>query len=174
MELNTIEPQALQAVLASGQPAQLIDVRTPAEFEEIHATPARNVPLDRLDPEQFRLAKGQKLFLICKSGARGRQACEKLVSCGIEGVTNVTGGTDEWNKEGLPVVRGHKTISLERQVRIVAGTLALTGAVLSLTAHPYFAGIPAFVGAGLVFAGLTDTCGMGLILARMPWNRRGA
>lgn len=173
MELKSIEPQALHALVVSGQPVQLIDVRTPAEFEEIHADPARNVPLDRLDPEQFRSAKGERLFLICKSGARGRQACEKLAACGIEGVANVTGGTDAWNKVGLPVVRGRSTISLERQVRIAAGALSFTGALLSLTVHPYFAGIPAFVGAGLVFAGVTDTCGMALILARMPWNQRG-
>lgn len=174
MELKTIEPQELQALMGTGQSIQLIDVRTPAEFEEIHATPARNVPLDRLDPEQFRSGKGERLFLICKSGARGIQGCEKLAVSGLESVTNVTGGTDAWNKAGLPVVRGRKTISLERQVRIAAGTLSLTGAILSLTVHPYFAGIPAFVGAGLFFAGVTDTCGMALILARMPWNQGGA
>ena len=174
METRTIEPQALHALMSSGETVQLIDVRTPAEFEEIHVAIARNVPLERLDPEQFRSAKNEKLFLICKSGARGRQACEKLASKGIDGATNVTGGTDEWGKENLPVVRGRKTISLERQVRIAAGTIALTGAVLSFVVHPYYAAIPAFVGAGLMFAGLTGTCGMALILARMPWNQRGA
>ena len=174
MEVQTIEPQALQVLVASGKPVQLIDVRTPAEFEEIHAAGARNVPLDRLDPEQFRSTGSGKLFFICKGGARGRQACEKLGGCGIEGVTNVAGGTEAWNKAGLPVVRGRKTMSLERQVRIAAGSIALTGAVLALAVHPYFAAIPAFVGAGLVFAGVTDTCGMAMLLARMPWNQKGA
>lgn len=174
MEIRTIEPQPLYALMSSDRSVQLIDVRTPAEFEEIHAASAFNVPLDRLNPEQFRSVKTEKLFLICKSGARGRQACEKLASRGIDGVTNVTGGMDEWNKENLPVVRGRKTISLERQVRIAAGTIALTGAVLSFVVHPYYAAIPAFVGAGLIFAGVTGTCGMALILARMPWNQRCA
>ena len=72
---------------------------------------------------------------------------------------------------GLPVVRGKKAISLERQVRIAAGSLVLLGAVLGWLVHPAFVGLSAFVGAGLVFAGVTDTCGMGLLLARMPWNR---
>ena len=98
METKTIEPQALYALMSSDASVQLIDVRTPAEFEEIHAASARNVPLDRLNPEQFRSAKSEKLFLICKSGARGSQACEKLAFTGIEGATNVTGGTDEWAK----------------------------------------------------------------------------
>ena len=73
-------------------------------------------------------------------------------------------------ESGLPVARGKKAISLERQVRIAAGSLVLLGAALSFV-HPAFIGVSAFVGAGLVFAGITDTCGMGMILARMPWNR---
>jgi hypothetical protein len=72
---------------------------------------------------------------------------------------------------GLPVVRGKKTISLERQVRIAAGLLVLIGSLLGWLVHPVFIGLSAFVGAGLVFAGVTDTCGMGLMLARMPWNQ---
>jgi hypothetical protein len=69
------------------------------------------------------------------------------------------------------VVRGQKAISLERQVRIVAGLLVLVGAVLAIAVHPYFAGLSAFIGAGLIFAGITDTCGMAMVLAKMPWNQ---
>jgi len=174
MEIRTIDPQELQKQFSDGAPVHLIDVRTPAEFEEIHAVHARNVPLDQLTPEKLGVAPGEKLYMICKSGARGRQACEKLAACGLQDVTNVSGGTDTWNREGLPVVHGKKTISLERQVRITAGAIALTGALLALFVHPYFAGIPAFIGAGLVFAGITDTCGMAMVLARMPWNQKRA
>jgi len=71
----------------------------------------------------------------------------------------------------LPVVRGKKSIPLERQVRIAAGFLVLLGAVLGFFVHPYFIGLSAFVGAGLMFAGITDTCGMALVLAKMPWNQ---
>ena len=85
----------------------------------------------------------------------------------------VTGGTLAWIDAGLPVTRGTaKVISLERQVRIVAGALVVTGVVLAQSVNHWFIGLSAFVGAGLVFAGITDFCGMGLLLARMPWNKR--
>ena len=84
---------------------------------------------------------------------------------------NVEGGTKACEQAGLPLVRGKQVISLERQVRIAAGSLVLTGVILGWFVHPIFFGLSAFVGAGLVFAGVTDTCGMGLLLARMPWNR---
>jgi hypothetical protein len=87
-------------------------------------------------------------------------------------VINIEGGTLSCEQTELPLVRGKKTISLERQVRIAAGSLVLLGLVLSLT-HPWFIGLSGFVGAGLIFAGITDTCGMGMLLARMPWNRCG-
>ena len=77
------------------------------------------------------------------------------------------------NDAGLPVVRGKKAVSLERQVRIAAGSLVVIGVALGLLVHPVLFGLSGFVGAGLVFAGVTDTCGMGMMLARMPWNRRG-
>src|SRR5271157_3127554 len=86
-------------------------------------------------------------------------------------VVNVEGGTLEWERAGLPVVRGKKTVSLERQVRIAAGSLVVLGTGLGAFVHPGFLALSAFVGAGLVFAGITDTCGMGMLLARMPWNR---
>jgi rhodanese-related sulfurtransferase len=105
---------------------------------------------------------------------RPRQtACEKLQAAGYTNVVNVEGGTKAWDEAGLPVVRGQKAISLERQVRIAAGTLVLIGALLGYFAHPYWIGLSAFVGAGLIFAGVTDTCGMAMLLARMPWNRVG-
>ena len=84
---------------------------------------------------------------------------------------NVEGGTLAWEQAGLPVVRGKKAMSLERQVRIAAGSLVVLGTALGAFVHPGFLGLSAFVGAGLVFAGVTDTCGMGMVLARMPWNR---
>jgi len=166
----TISAAELAKRFESG-PAILLDVRTPSEFQEVHVPQAKSVPLDRLDPSAF--DKSTALLVICRSGGRGQQACEKLRAAGLN-ATNVEGGTLAWEHAGLPVVRGRKTISLERQVRIVAGGIAGIGAILALTVHPWFAGIPAFIGAGLVFAGVTDTCTMGMALARMPWNQRGA
>jgi rhodanese-related sulfurtransferase len=170
---RTITPQELARLHSAGRQVELIDVRTPVEFREIHVDFARNVPLDRLDPAKIRAERHdspEPLYVICRSGARGKQACDKLAAA-LVNVVNVEGGTTAWDSAGLPVVRGKKAISLERQVRIAAGFLALLGAVLALTVHPYFAGLSAFVGAGLMFAGITDTCGMAMVLARMPWNQ---
>lgn len=169
---RTISPRELSEFIGQGQVIELIDVRTPVEFREIHAANARNVPLDRLDPEAIKgAAAGRPIYVICKSGSRGRQACEKLLASGLADVVNVEGGTTAWEQAGLPVVRGRKAISLERQVRIAAGFLVLVGAVLGAFVHPGWIGLSAFVGAGLVFAGITDTCGMAMLLSRMPWNQ---
>ncbi len=169
MSVPTITPRRLAELRATGEPVELIDVRTPVEFREVHAEGARNVPLDRLDPAAFRGAG--PVYVICKSGGRGRQACERLHAAGVTGAVNVEGGTQAWADAGLPVVRGTGAVSLERQVRIAAGSLVLAGSALAWVVDPAFVGLAAFVGAGLVFAGVTDTCGMGLLLARMPWNR---
>jgi rhodanese-related sulfurtransferase len=174
MSVATISPRQL-ADLCEGGRIDLLDVRTPVEFRELHAAGARNVPLDRLDPAAVMRARGgssgEPLYVICRSGSRGRQACEKFLAAGFTSAVNVEGGTLAWAECGLPVVRGRKAISLERQVRIAAGSLVLLGVLLGWLVHPVLVGLAAFVGAGLVFAGVTDTCGMGLLLARMPWNR---
>ena len=172
----TIAPKQLAEIRSAGKKVELLDVRTPVEFREIHVDFARNVPLDRLDMQALMSERsgsaGEPLYVICRSGSRGKQACEKLAAAGLN-VVNVEGGTLAWDAAGLPVVRGKKAISLERQVRIVAGFLVLVGAVLAIAVHPYFAGLSAFIGAGLMFAGITDTCGMAMLLAKMPWNQIG-
>ena len=176
MSVTAISPQRLAELCKAGR-IDLIDVRTPVEFREFHATAARNLPLDRLDPVAVMQArngsKEEPLYVICRSGSRGRQACEKFLASGFTNVVNVEGGTLACVESGLPVVRGKKAISLERQVRIAAGLLVLLGAILGWLVHPAFVGLSAFVGAGLVFAGVTDTCGMGMVLAKMPWNNTG-
>jgi len=174
MSLTTIRPQQLADLCKNGQ-VELIDVRTPVEYRELHVAAARNVPLEKLDPKSLMHtrngSKDAPLYLICRSGSRGRQACDKFLAAGFPNVVNVEGGTLAWAECGLPVVRGKKAISLERQVRIAAGSLVLLGVLLGLLVHPALVGLAAFVGAGLVFAGITDTCGMGMLLARMPWNQ---
>jgi hypothetical protein len=138
---------------------------------------ARNVPLDRIDgaslSELRKIAAERPLYVICRSGNRAQKACEKIVGEGGLNCVNVEGGTQAWESAALPVVRGKKAISLERQVRIAAGSMALLGALLAWFVHPAFVWLSAFIGGGLVFAGVTDTCGMGMLLARMPWNRAG-
>jgi rhodanese-related sulfurtransferase len=175
MSVSIITPTQLAELCKANSKVDLIDVRTPVEFREVHVEVARNVPLDRLDPAelmQYRNGSNDEpLYLICRSGSRGRQACEKFLAAGFTNVANVEGGTLACVETGLPVVRGKKAISLERQVRIAAGLLVLLGALLGWLVHPALVGLAAFIGAGLVFAGVTDTCGMGMMLARMPWNQ---
>ncbi len=175
MEVVTISPHDLAALRQNGEPVEVIDVRTPVEYREVHCVYARNVPLSDLDPRAVMNGRNgiadKPLFVICRSGSRGKQACAKFLAAGFTNVINVEGGTLAWAECGLPVKRGKQAISLERQVRIAAGSLTVLSAVLGYFLHPYFVGLAAFVGAGLVFAGVTDTCGMGLLLARMPWNR---
>ncbi len=142
----------------------------------MHASTAINLPLDDLDPAGFLKDRngnaGDPLYVICRSGARAVRACREFQKAGFENVVNVSGGTEAWAVADLPVVRGRKAVSLERQVRIAAGSMVLGGVLLSAFAHPNWIWLSGFVGAGLVFAGITDTCGMGMLLAQMPWNRR--
>ncbi len=174
MSIATISPKRLHEATQAGDDVELIDVRTPIEYKEVHVSFARNLPLDQLDPAQLatqRRSSQKPLYVICRSGSRGRQACEKLLRGGHLNVLNVEGGTQAWDEAGLPVVRGQKMVSLERQVRIAAGLLVVLGTSLGYFVHPYWLGLAAIVGAGLVFAGVTDTCGMGMLLAKMPWNK---
>ena len=174
---NSITPLRLAMLHETNEPVDLIDVRTPAEYREVHIEFARNVPLDRLNPQAIaaeRSGRGNEpLYAICRTGSRGNQACEKLAAAGLN-VVNVEGGTLAWDAAGLPVVRGKKTISLERQVRIAIGVIVLFSAVLAALHHPYWIGLAAFMGAGLIFSGISDFCGLALILGRMPWNQVGA
>jgi rhodanese-related sulfurtransferase len=177
MAITTVKPHEFAELCKYGKKVDLIDVRTPVEFREVHVENARNVPLDRLNPAALMQARNgsadEPLYFICRSGSRGLQACEKFVKAGFSNVVNVEGGTMACVEAGLPVVRGKKAVSLERQVRIAAGSLVLLGALLGWLVHPALMGLSAFVGAGLLFSGITDTCGMGMVLARMPWNRCG-
>lgn len=173
--IQTVNAQAVAAEQQAGKPVRLIDVRTPIEFAEVHAVGARNVPLDQLNTAELLAdpaGADEPIYLICKSGGRAGKACEALIAAGGKNIFSVAGGTDAWIAAGLGVER-KSVMSLERQVRIAAGLLVLTGVALGSLANAWFYALSAFVGAGLVFAGITNTCGMGLLLARMPWNRVG-
>ena len=149
----------------------LIDVRTPAEYGSVHAKGAVNHPMESLNVDRLPFGKEDEIQVICQSGGRSMKVCQKLEAAGYSNVVNVEGGTSAWQGSGLPVVEGKKMMSLERQVRIAAGSLIVIGAAVGQFVHPGGFGLSAFVGAGLVFAGVTDTCGMGMLIAKMPWNR---
>ncbi|MFO0939370.1 MAG: rhodanese-like domain-containing protein [Pirellulales bacterium] len=177
MSIQTISPRELHNIVCSGKQVNLIDVRTPAEFREVHVAFAINVPLNQLNAKELvnvTRDSEQPLYVICKSGARGRQACEKITAAGCRCVINVDGGTLAWEQACLPVVRGKKTISLERQVRIVAGLLIVIGSLLTIALdEPLWSILCGACGIGLMHAGLTDSCLMGMMLSVMPWNQGG-
>jgi rhodanese-related sulfurtransferase len=150
----------------------LLDVRTPMEFEMAHIGGSVLRPLWNLDLNEIRkLAVGKNAcVLICRSGKRANIAAEKLKASGLPNLSVLQGGVLAWDAAGLPLIRGTKVMSLERQVRIAAGSLVFIGAALGYFVNPNWIALSAFVGAGLVFTGVTDTCGMGMLIARMPWN----
>ncbi len=176
-DLSTITPEQLYEKHQSGKPVELIDVRTPAEYRSLHATLARVVPLDELNPRRFMETRAgamdDPLYVICRSGVRGQKACEKFLAAGFTNVVNVAGGTLAWDQAGLPVVRGRWVLPLDRQVQTTAGTMALLGFTLGELGKPNWFLLAGFVGCGLLFAGLTGFCPLGWLLARMPWNQAG-
>ena len=169
--MKNLSVQECAEFLTHNSSIPLIDVRTPAEYESIHADGAVNHPMESLDVEKILFSKDQELLVICQSGGRSMKVCQKLEAAGFKKVTNVEGGTSAWQTAGLPVIAGKKRISLERQVRIAAGSLVVIGIVIGQFVHPAGFGLSAFIGAGLVFSGATDTCGMGLLIAKIPWNQ---
>lgn len=169
--LSTITaPEAVRCVEAG---ACMIDVRTAAEFANEHVPGSRLVPLasigENLDEV---LAIPAPRLLLCGTGKRATQARRILEAHQVPGCCVVVGGLRGFVDAGGETVLGQGMISLERQVRIAAGLLVLLG-VLGGLLYPACYLLAALVGAGLVFAGITDWCGMGLLLARAPWNRKG-
>ena len=149
-------------------------VREPAEFASEHIRGAQSLPLGQIGSVRIAPQAGEKLVLVCASGRRSGMACERLAAEGME-VYSLKAGISGWKSAGGSVeTSSRKVIPLERQVLLGAGFLVLAGVILSLLTHPYWIALPAFVGAGLMFAGLTGFCGMALLLARAPWNQRGA
>jgi rhodanese-related sulfurtransferase len=152
----------------------VIDVRMPAEYNSQKLDNTINIPLQNLQSGQLTSIppSAKSVTLLCQSGNRAQMAASALEACGAQcEVVVVEGGLSALASAGVTLKKGSSAIwSLERQVRVAAGALTLLGILLSFI-HPYFLGISAFVGAGLIFAGVTDYCGMALLLARMPWNK---
>jgi len=169
---KTIPPAEAAKQLAAKE-ARILDVRTPAEFEEMHVPGSVLAPLDSLSSDKLgsEFEADAPVLVMCRSGKRATAACEKIGSA-FPNAQVIEGGIEAWAAAGNEVERGRKTMSLERQVRIAAGALVLIGSILAWQVSIGFIALPAFVGAGLMFAGITDTCGMGMMLAKMPWNQR--
>lgn len=169
-----LDAPALQEWLTSSHGPRLLDVRTPAEFQTAHIPGSYNVPLDLLREhrDELRDHLDDDVVLICRSGARASQAESLLLATELPNVHVLVGGVTAWENAGAPLTRGAETWELERQVRLAAGLIVLVAVLLSVVV-PGAKWVAAAVGAGLVGAALTNSCLMGMMLAKMPWNQRG-
>ena len=154
----------------------IIDVRSPAEFKALHLPSSKNIPLDKLNEQSCKQiqtdAQGKTLYLLCGSGTRAKMAKDKFLNHTDSAIVIIEGGINELQRSNAPLNQAaSSSISLERQVRIAAGVLVVIGVTLSLVINPAFIALSAFVGLGLIFAGITDSCGMALVLSKMPWNQ---
>ena len=169
--MNTSSPQELQAALAASAPPLLLDVREYPEFAAGHLKNARLIPLAEIEQRAGELPKDQPIVSMCRTGRRSAEAAATLARLGYTNVSQLTGGVMAWEQAGLPLEReAHAPWALERQVRLFAGLLILLGLGLSHI-WPLAIVLAWFVPLGLVFAALTDSCMMGMLLAKLPWNR---
>lgn len=152
---------------------RVLDVRTPGEFESAHIRGAYNVPLDTLGEHSAEIHAhvSDPVVLVCQSGQRARKAELALKEAGMSNLHVLDGGMAGWLSSGNAVVRGRRRMSLERQVRIVAGGIAAAGGILAVSVNATFGLVSAFIGSGLVFAGVTDTCAMAMLLSQLPYNK---
>ncbi len=151
-----------------------VDVRTPQEFENVHISGARNIPLPDLHTyieELKTLAQHRPIMLVCRTQNRVKIAYDYLMNNGVTQCEILEGGITAWMEQGNPVIKGQQGISLEGQVRAIAGGLILIGVAMGFLVHSGFFLFPALVGAGLLHAGLTDSCLMGMVLSKLPMNR---
>lgn len=167
-----LTPAALQQLIKGGRAPRLLDVRTPGEFRTVHIPGAYNVPLDTLREHRAELLDhlDEGVVLVCRSGARAAQAEQALAEAGLPNLRVLDGGMTAWEMAGAPVNRGEARWDLERQVRLIAGSIVLvTGVVGVLVPGVHLVGTA--IGAGLTFAALSNTCAMGMLLSRLPYNR---
>lgn len=176
-----ISPRALHGRMRAGLPTPLLDVRNAPEYRAGHVRGALSVPLEEIEEIDAKrlvertgiadIGSETPLYLTCQSGTRAAQAARKLNDAGLHNLAVLHGGTEAWEKEGLPMRRCGNAISLERQVQITIGTLLMLKVFFGFTVHELFFVLAALIGAGLVMAGITRWCGLARLIARMPWNR---
>ncbi|MCL7458204.1 rhodanese-like domain-containing protein [Micromonospora echinofusca] len=168
----TLDATSLRELIDSRRAPRLLDVRTPAEFETVHIPGAYNVPLDLLKEhrEELRNHLDEEVVLICRSGARATQAEQALAEIGLPNLKVLDGGMLAWQATSAPIKQGKQRWDLERQVRLVAGSIVLAS-VLGSVFVPGLKWVAGFIGAGLTFAAVTNTCAMGMMLGKLPYNR---
>ena len=167
------EPKEVFKILKAGTKCQIVDVREYPEYEAEHVAGTCLVPLSELPWSVNQVDKSQKLYVLCENGTRSKKAAEIFAQSGHNDVAYIEGGILAWKSQGLPTETGKTSVwSMERQVRFAAGGLVTIGVLLGLLVHPAWTGLSAFVGAGLAFSAVTDTCGMAMVLAKLPWNKK--
>ncbi|MBU7583549.1 MAG: rhodanese-like domain-containing protein [Nostoc sp. TH1S01] len=173
-KLQTIDAQTLQQLLKQ-QTVTLIDVREPSEYAGEHIPDATLISLSKFDPRKVPQTQDTQVVLYCRSGNRSKMAAQKLFDAGFTEVTHLEGGLAAWKAAGYPTkINKNAPISLMRQVQIVAGSLVFTGTLLGAFVSPWFLILSGFVGAGLMFAGITDTCALAMLLSKLPYNQRSS
>lgn len=171
--LEMIPPRDALESAKSNEAVKFLDVRSPAEYSEEYIKGSINIPIDALGARANELAEsGGEYIVLCRTGNRSAMAADMLMQSGIPSVKVLDGGMVRWTREKLPVVKGAKIISIERQVRMAAGAMILSGIILSRIAHPAFIILSIFVSCGLIYSGITDNCTLGLILMKLPYNKK--
>ena len=165
----TITASELQALRKSSAGPLLVDVRSPLEFESERIEGSVNIPLETLETRLDEIPDRADLVVVCRTGVRATIAAESLARGGRRARV-LDGGVHAWRRARLPLREGRKRLPVDRQVQLIAGSMVLTGIGLGLTVSPWFLALSAFFGAGLTFAGATGTCGLALVLMKMPWN----
>ena len=170
-EIEFVTAQQVKERLDSGG-WEILDVRRPDEYIAVRAMPSLNIPLDSLASQVDRLTGDKKWIVSCRSGVRATTAAGMLLAGGMQNFCVAKDSLNGWLKQKYPVIREKVPMSLERQVRTVAGSLVAIGILLAIFISKWFLIIPLFVGCGLIFAGLTDSCMMGEMLMKLPYNKK--
>jgi len=167
-----VDASTLEHLLQSDREIRILDVRTPAEFESAHIPGSYNVPLDTLAEHADELARhlDEPLLLVCRSGNRADRACERLAASGMPNLHVLDGGIAAWDDGRRAVRRGRQRWDLERQVRLVAGAI-VAGGIVGSHWVPSLKYVSGAIGLGLTGAALTNTCAMGMMLSKLPYNR---
>ena len=167
-----VDATTLEQWLDQGVDVRVLDVRSPAEFDGVHIPGAYNVPLDTLGEhaEDIQRHVDEPVVLVCRSGMRASQAEQRLAAAGMGNVKVLDGGMMAWERIDGNVRRGQARWDIERQVRLVAGSIVLISIIVSIWV-PAARFVAGFIGAGLTFAALSNTCAMGMLLSKLPYNR---
>jgi glyoxylase-like metal-dependent hydrolase (beta-lactamase superfamily II)/rhodanese-related sulfurtransferase len=171
--LEMVSAHQAQEIISKDSNTKLLDVRSAFEYSQIHIKDSVNIPIDMLNARIHDLSQSKNSYIVlCRTGNRSPMAADMLLQAGIHSVKVLQGGMTAWQKAKLAVIKGEGGVSLERQVRFAAGSLVLLGIILSWFVHPVFLGLSIFVSCGLIFSGLTDSCLMGMLLMKLPYNKK--